>query len=99
MEGDRRNESSNKRNKGLGIPNSFTGIRESGPFIGLGIQLAAAVVLMFFVGRWLDREFGTAPWLMVVGLFFGTAAGLFNFIRTVTAIDQKKNKEKSKKVS
>ena len=96
MENDRRNESSDENNKGLSLPNSFTGIREAGPFIGLGIQLAAAVVLMFFVGRWFDQKWGTAPWLMVVGLLIGTAAGLYNFIRTVTAIDQKKNQAKSK---
>jgi F0F1-type ATP synthase assembly protein I len=37
---------------------------------------------MFFIGRWLDSKFGTAPWLMIVGGLIGSAGGLISFIRT-----------------
>jgi ATP synthase protein I len=51
--------------------------------IAASIQLAAAVILMLFLGRWLDFKFGTAPWLMLAGLAVGFAAGLFSFLRSV----------------
>ena len=79
-----------------GLSNSFQAFRDAGPIFGLGIQMAAAVVLAFFVGRWLDEKWGTAPWMMLVGLMFGVGAGMFNFIRTVNASD-KNNAEKKKK--
>ena len=61
-----------------------------------GIQLAASVVLMLFVGRWADGKFGTTPWLMLAGMFFGLAAGLFQFLRTVNAVSRREAEEKSR---
>jgi len=67
-------------------------LRSAGPLFGSGIQLAASVVLMFFVGRWFDRVCHSSPWLMIVGIFFGFAAGLVNFIRIVNRVDRNKAK-------
>lgn len=66
-------------------------IRTAGPLFGSGVQLAASVVIMFFVGRWLDTKLETAPWLMITGIFFGVGAGMYNFIRIVNRIDGKKS--------
>jgi len=69
---------------GEGGPSQFGRVfRDAGPLFGSGIQMAAAIVLMFFVGRWLDERWETAPWLMFVGTALGAAAGLVQFIRTV----------------
>jgi F0F1-type ATP synthase assembly protein I len=68
-------------------------IRAAGPLFGSGIQLAASVVLMFFIGRWLDSLCNSAPWLMIVGLFFGFSAGLYNFIKIVSKVEKDKTKE------
>jgi len=67
--------------------------RELGPIFGLGIQLAASIAVMFFIGRWLDERWGTAPWMMLTGTAFGAAAGMYNFIKTVTGVTKKENKE------
>jgi len=69
-------------------------IRAAGPLFGSGIQLAASVVIMFFIGRWLDGVFNSAPWLMIVGIFFGFGAGLYNFVRIVNKVEKDKTKEK-----
>ncbi|MCU0641770.1 MAG: AtpZ/AtpI family protein [Candidatus Margulisbacteria bacterium] len=44
----------------------------------LGVEIAVAVFLGAGGGYWLDRQFRTEPWLMVVGLLLGAAAGLWN---------------------
>ena len=67
-----------------------------GPFLTLGIQLAIAVVAFFFLGRWLDQALGTAPWLMIVGLFIGIVGGLTQFFRTANAIGKKEDEEARK---
>ncbi len=82
-----------------GLSNSFQAFRDAGPLFGSGIQMAAAIVLMFFVGRWLDGLWGTAPWMMLAGILFGAVAGLFQFIRMVTSLDQKKTDEEKKSSS
>lgn len=44
-----------------------------------------SVVIMFFVGSWLDGLWGTEPWVMVAAMVFGIAAGMYHFIRTAIA--------------
>ena len=73
-----------KRNSGFS--NYSKSLRSAGPIIGSGIQLAASVVLMFFLGRWADEKFHTAPWLLIAGIIFGVGAGLYSFIKTAMSI-------------
>ena len=47
----------------------------------VGIQFPVAIGLGFFFGRWLDRQLGTDPWMMLVFLLFGIAAGFVNLFR------------------
>lgn len=53
-----------------------------GQGLRIAIDLVVGVAFGGFVGWWLDRYFGTAPWLMVVLLILGFAAGMMNVIRT-----------------
>jgi F0F1-type ATP synthase assembly protein I len=69
--------------------------KEVGPYLGLGTQLAATIVLMFFLGRWLDSEFETHPILTILLAFLGGFAGIYNFIRAVLNINEKKKSEKN----
>lgn len=69
--------------------------REVGPYMGLGVQLAATIVLMFFLGRWLDSKFETEPVLTIILSLFGGFAGVYNFIKTVISLDKKRNDKKS----
>lgn len=48
-----------------------------------GIQLALSTVGFLFIGNWLDKKYGTSPWLAVTGLILGFVGGLVNLIRIV----------------
>jgi len=74
-------------------PARNTWAMEFGPFLTLGIQLAIAVVIFFFAGRWLDDLLGTTPWLMIGGLFVGIAGGLIQFFRTAIALGKKQDEK------
>ncbi len=52
-------------------------------YLGLGLQLAATVTIMVFIGVWLDGKFKTEPIFTVVFSFLGVISGLYNFIKTV----------------
>jgi ATP synthase protein I len=68
-------------------------MRSLAPFFTIGIQMALTVVVMFFVGRWLDGVLNTAPWLMIAGLLVGSAAGLYKFIQTVSEVTRKEERQ------
>ena len=40
-------------------------------YLGLGIQIAASMVMPLLLGVWLDRKFELTPWLTIVGAIFG----------------------------
>ena len=62
-------------------PNLPEVYRQVGPYLGLGVEFAASVLLCLFGGRWLDGKLGTEPAFMLVGVLLGTAAGFYSFIR------------------
>jgi ATP synthase protein I len=53
-----------------------------GQALRLGVELVAGVAVGGFIGWALDRFLGTAPFLMVVFLGLGAAAGIMNVVRT-----------------
>lgn len=53
-----------------------------GSALGLGTELAAAMVLGVLAGLWADRRLGTAPAFLLVGAAAGFAAGLYLVIRS-----------------
>lgn len=75
---------------------NYTGKKyvEVGPYLGLGVQLAASIVLMFFLGYWLDGKFGTSPLLTIIMSFLGGFAGIYNVIKTVLNLNRKSKGEK-----
>lgn len=59
-----------------------------GPYLGLGLELAVTVIVMVFLGIWLDGEFNTSPWLTIVFSFLGIATALYSFIKTALKSDK-----------
>ncbi len=79
------------QNDNNGHDDSFNkSMKESGPYLNLGIQLALPIVLFFFVGKWIDDSYGTKPWWMVGFTFFGFVVGFYNFIKVVIKLNKKK---------
>jgi ATP synthase protein I len=49
----------------------------------LGLEMGAAVVIGLLAGSWLDKHFGTNPWLTLLFLGFGFAAAGKAVIRAI----------------
>lgn len=60
--------------------------RKSGIAYAAAFSLFASVVAGLIVGWLLDRWLGTSPWLLVIGIVLGSAAGFYEFIRTTAKI-------------
>ena len=55
--------------------------RKSGIAYAAAFSLFVAVVCGMLIGWLLDRSLGTRPWLLVVGLVLGAAAGFYELVR------------------
>jgi ATP synthase protein I len=71
---------------------------DTGPYLGLGIQLAAGILVFFFIGKWADGKLDTAPWLMLAGVMIGVVGGLIKFYLTVADLDKKEQAKKANEV-
>lgn len=47
----------------------------------VGSELSISIFLGLFGGRWLDQQLATRPWLTLVGLLLGIAAGFKGLLR------------------
>jgi ATP synthase protein I len=60
--------------------------REVAPYLTLGFQLAAAVIVFFLIGWWLDTRYGTSPIFELVGVAIGAVGGMIKFFRTISRL-------------
>ena len=51
--------------------------------VGAGLTLAVSVGVFAYGGLWLDRQFGTKPWLLLLLVVLGIAGGILHLIREV----------------
>jgi F0F1-type ATP synthase assembly protein I len=47
--------------------------------------MAICIVGGLYLGQWLDRKFGTAPWLLMIGVFGGAALSFYSMYRKLMA--------------
>jgi ATP synthase protein I len=53
-----------------------------GQAMKIAVELVVGIGVGGLIGKLLDDQFGTAPWLLIVFLMLGFAAGLTNIVRT-----------------
>lgn len=57
--------------------------RELASHSSLGLTVAFSIFIGLFIGVYLDKRFGTNPWLMLIGLGFGIAAAFSNIVKAI----------------
>jgi F0F1-type ATP synthase assembly protein I len=57
--------------------------RIAGSTGAVGIEIAAAIVIGYLGGNYLDHKLGTKPWLMYLGLLAGVGAAIKALVRVV----------------
>lgn len=67
-----------------GKPRPSTGM-PVGELAGFGLQFVVALLVFLYAGQWLDRRLGTAPWLMILGMFLGAGGSFYLMFRKLSA--------------
>ncbi len=73
--------------------------RELGRLLTLGIEMVSATALGILIGYWLDKKLSTKPFLTIIFLLLGIAAGFVNLFKAVgsISIDEKRNRNSEKR--
>jgi F0F1-type ATP synthase assembly protein I len=66
--------------------------RQVGPYLSIGVEFTASILLCLGAGWWIDERLHTTPVFMLVGIFFGMVAGFYNLYRAVIGIQKKGQK-------
>jgi len=63
--------------------------------VRIGTELVVSTIVGAFLGYLLDTWLGTRPWIMVVGVFLGTAAGFRTVYRLAKSGDRPGDKKEN----
>ncbi len=63
----------------------------TGALVTSGVQFTVTILLFLFLGQWLDKRWGTTPWLTIAGAFLGAGGGFVSLYRTL--MDAQKREE------
>lgn len=56
-------------------------VRDSAPYLGMGMALAVTLLLAVGAGHWMDKRFGTAPIFVLGGAAFGLFAVFYHLYK------------------
>ena len=62
--------------------------RALGELSSIGLVLVVSTIIGLVGGYYADRLLGTSPWLLLLGLTLGIAAGFVNLFRSVNRADR-----------
>ncbi len=77
--GDRERGTENEK----GLSDLAKGYQKASPIIAASTSLVVAVAAFTGLGVWLDKRFGTSPWLTLAGALLGMTGGFIGFFKTV----------------
>lgn len=63
-------------------------IKNAGLASSIGLVLVISITIGYFFGSWLDRVFGTEPWLMLLFTVLGITAGFIEVIRIAIRLSE-----------
>ena len=67
-------------------------------FVRLSAWIVAPVILGLFIGKWLDRQFNTEPWLFLATTGFAFLISMFGIVKnTITEFKKIEKEAKEKK--
>lgn len=77
---ERLNDVSDRRQARQRRPSPWSS-RGAGQALRFAVELVVGVAVGSFIGWFLDQQFGTRPWLLVLFLILGFAAAIMNIVR------------------
>jgi F0F1-type ATP synthase assembly protein I len=67
-------------------------------FAAIPFQLAMCLLAGVYAGQWLDKKLGSAPWLLLIGVFVGAGLGFYSiYVKLMAAQARDESEQKSRR--
>ena len=67
-------------------------------FAAIPFQLAICTLAGVYSGQWLDKKLGSAPWLLVIGVFLGAGLSFYSiYVKLMAAQAHDEAEQKSRR--
>ena len=67
-------------------------------FAAIPFQLAMCLLAGVYAGQWLDKKLGSAPWLLVIGVFVGAGLSFYSiYVKLMAAQAHDEAMQKSRR--
>ena len=66
---------------------------QAGPYITMGTQFTASMLLGLLGGWWLDKTWSISPLFLILGTFLGAGAGFYHLYKVLMAEEQERKKK------
>ncbi|WP_339728203.1 AtpZ/AtpI family protein [uncultured Gimesia sp.] len=73
---------------------SHSSLAEAHRWVSRLTTVSLEMALPAFLGNWLDKKWGTTPWLAAIGALLGFALGMTHLLRMAKEAELKKRKRK-----
>ena len=67
-------------------------------FAGIGLQFAVAILGGLYAGQWLDAKLGSAPWLLIIGVFLGAGLSFYSMYRKLMGVQAREDAARKARV-
>ncbi len=74
-------------------PATREALRRSATYVDLGMRLALVILGGSLGGWWLDKHWGTLPWLTLTGTALGLVIGFYWFIMSLRDLERENQRE------
>ena len=64
-------------------------------FVRLSSWIVGPILVAILIGKWLDKKYGTDPWLFLLSVGIAFVVSMFGVVRNATREMEKIDKEKS----
>jgi ATP synthase protein I len=62
---------------------SKTPLHKIAELSSIGLRLPSSIAIGLFMGYYLDKLFGTQPWLLLIFLLLGIASGMISLLKGI----------------
>jgi F0F1-type ATP synthase assembly protein I len=59
----------------------------------IGVDMAACTIGGTYLGIWLDKLWGTTPWMLLLGIMLGLTAGIIGIVKLLAVFGPEKRKQ------